>query len=176
VIAPKTQAKLFALGAAFFVAFGAGWAVNGWRLNAQIATITGEIASQREAAVTEARTEERRLQAETNDILRGQNENLLAVNATLERDLDGLRNRPPRIVRVPGDPGPECAGRPRPGPAGDDAEVSVGGSPAAVVATGADLAREDSEWLTRFAAKCASTRTGLIRAYEYADSIQRAKP
>jgi hypothetical protein len=132
------------------LAFGAGWTVNGWRLNAQIATITGEIASQREAAVTEARAEERRLQAETNDILRGLNEKLLDTNAALERDIDGLRNRPPRIVRVPGDPGPECAGT-----------------------TGAELSGPDAQFLARLAARADRLRASLGACYAYADSLVR---
>lgn len=144
-----TKLKLILGAGAIALAFLAGWTVQGWRADAKIATLKGEIAQQREAAVTSARLEERRMQSETHDVLRRQNENLAGINATLERDLDGLRNRPPRTIRVPTDSGVECAGT-----------------------TGAELSGPDAGFLAREAARADRLRTALMACYEYADGLK----
>jgi hypothetical protein len=72
------------------------------------------------------------------------------IAATLAADLERLRNRPPRTIRVPGDPAVDCAG-----------------------ATGRELSKDDAGFLTRLAARADSHRAALIACYEYADWLQR---
>lgn len=99
-------------------------------------------------AATEALRIEREQQKEINDGIQRQAEELAVINSTLRDDLDRLRKRPPRIIRVPGAAATDCEG-----------------------ATGADLSAPDAEFLTRLAARADTLRAALIACYEYADTV-----
>lgn len=86
------------------------------------------------------------------DLLNALNDQYLAQRSIADRlnsDLERLRNRPPRVIRVPGDPATECQG-----------------------ATGAELSREDAGFLVREAASADRHRAALAACYAYADSLQ----
>ena len=103
----------------------------------------------RAEAVQSARTTE---QQRYGDLLNALNDQYLAQRAITDRlhgDLERLRDRPPRVIRVPGDPATECQG-----------------------ATGAELSGPDAEFLTRLAASADRHRAALAACYAYADSLQ----
>jgi len=101
-------------------------------------------------AVTEAVATERKLQKETNDALSKQNADLSRINSALANDIASLRARPSR-VRTTIYPGATCP-----------------------PATGAELSREDAEFLSREAARADSIRAGLETCYRYSDAIKAA--
>jgi hypothetical protein len=108
-------------------------------------------------AVAEAQKQARATEQQRyGDLLNVLNDQYMAqrrISDTLADDLERLRQRPARIVRVPGDPAPagECP-----------------------PATGDALAREDAEFLVRYAALAADYDAALAACYRYADSLQGA--
>lgn len=142
--------RIGALVAVIVGAGVAGWTVRGWIAERDIATLEKDIAQQREAAVTEARAIERQQQEVANHALRTQNETLAANAASLRADLERLRQRPARPAA--GVPAAACPGR--------------------ACATGADLCREDAEFLRREAARADDLRAGLVGCYEVIDGLR----
>lgn len=99
-------------------------------------------------AIVAERAEERTRQEATNNAVQKQADTERAINADLLRDIDRLRNRPKR-VRTIIHPGAACQS-----------------------ATGAELSREDADFLSREAARADTIRTALIACYAYADGLQ----
>lgn len=99
-------------------------------------------------AVQEARETEQQRQKVTNDAIQQQADDLGSIAANLALDLERLRNRPER-VRTAIHPGAECKGT-----------------------TGAELSRQDAEFLTREASRADTLRAALIACYAYADGLQ----
>jgi len=98
-------------------------------------------------ALTTARETEHKQQGEVDETLKRQNAELASVNASLRRDLDRVRQRQAR-ARVPKASAPECAR-----------------------ATGAELSREDAEFLVGEAARADRLRGALRACYSYADTV-----
>jgi len=99
-------------------------------------------------AVIEARLEEKIKQDKVNEILQTQINDLNSINTNLNNNIVSLRNRPSRRV-VSDNPQTNCKG-----------------------ASGRELSREDSEFLTRQAARADTIRSALKSCYSYVDSIQ----
>jgi hypothetical protein len=95
-----------------------------------------------------ARQIERKRQEAANAATQKQINELGSINAGLIADIDGLRNRPPRIVRVPAPASPDCAG-----------------------STGRELSAEDAGFLVRLAADADRHRAALAACYAYADAV-----
>lgn len=145
------QVKLAILAAAIIGAAGAGWWIRGTIADADIANINADIATQREQAVTSAREIERKQQEAANETLRKQNQALGTIATGLRRELARLQSRPSRPAdSVPKAPGTTCQG-----------------------ATGAELSRDDAEFLVREASRADEIRAGLIGCYEVIDIIQK---
>ena len=104
---------------------------------------------QQAQAVAQARTTEQQRYGDLLDALNTQYLAQRGIADQLHADLERLRNRPARIVRVPGDPATDCAG-----------------------ATGSELSREDAGFLVREAASADRHRAALAACYAYADSLQ----
>lgn len=141
--------RLVGVGLAAALLFSSGWAVRGWRADTEMAGVKREWAEQREKAVRTARAEEQKQQEAVNEALRKQNLSLADVNADLVRDINGLRLRPPRTpsAGVPQAPRADCQG-----------------------GTGAELSREDAEFLVGEAARADTLRVGLVTCYEVIDA------
>lgn len=112
-------------------------------------TWQAKIEQARADASEEARRIEHQRQEAANAATQKQIDELGRINAGLVADIDGLRNRPPRIVRVPGDPGAACEG-----------------------ATGAELSGPDARFLAGLAARADECRATLNAYYEWADGLQ----
>ena len=100
------------------------------------------------AATDEARKDEQRKQGVVNALSRKQYDELASINTGLLHDLDGLRNRAPRLS-VPEDSGAVCEG-----------------------ATGRELSQPDASFLTREAARADTIRSALDACYRYADALR----
>ena len=98
-------------------------------------------------ATDEARKEEQRKQGIVNALSRKQYDELAGINTGLLHDLDGLRNRPPRLS-VSSDTRTVCEG-----------------------ATGRELSRPDAGFLTGEAARADRLRTALKTCYDYAKQL-----
>lgn len=100
-------------------------------------------------ATDKARKDEQRKQGVVNALSRKQYDELAGINTGLLHDLDGLRNRAPRLS-VPEDTGTVCEG-----------------------ATGRELSRPDAAFLTREAARADTIRSALDACYQYADALRQ---
>lgn len=125
---------------ALVVAFSMGWAVNGWRKDAEINQL---IAAQTQAALvaeTKARKTEQDLLVQVQQTKDKKDAELKTINAKLSAALRGLRNRPKRS-EVP--------------------TVTATGSTQSC--TGAELYRQDAEFLIREAARADETLAQLVQ-------------
>ena len=100
-----------------------------------------------QTATDEARKDEQKKQGIVDALSRKQYDELASINTGLLHDLDGLRNRPPRLS-VSTDTPTICEG-----------------------ATGRELSEPDAGFLTREAARADTIRTALDGCYRYADSL-----
>lgn len=106
-----------------------------------------KIQSARADAAEAARNDEKEKQQGVNRALQEQNDNMAAVNAGLNRDLERLRQRSARRD-MSGTASATCKG-----------------------ATGALLSREDAGFLVREAARADKLRAALKACYAYADTV-----
>jgi hypothetical protein len=132
------------------VAFGAGWQTNEWRLGGQILTMELGAAKATEKAVKDALEAEREQRTKLDENTRKQHEQVTAINAALELELERLRARPNRPVGMPETPRVDCEG-----------------------ASGPELGREHAEFLARYAALSAKQDAALEACYRYADDIRK---
>jgi hypothetical protein len=110
------------------LAFAVGWTINGWRLNANIASLKASYAEGIATYQLEARNREKALVEAANNIRRQKDEQISRINSELWVTLDGLHSRPSRSSM-----------------SSDTATCSG--------ATGAELSREDAEFLARESAR-----------------------
>lgn len=129
-----------------------GWTMRGWKADAEISTLRVTIAQGVAAAAIEARAIERILQEKTNEALKTQNDELAGVAGKLRADLERVRKRAERVATAAGVPAPA--------------------RPACAGASGAELARGDAEFLTRYAALAAEQDAALKACYEVFDAIK----
>jgi len=99
-------------------------------------------------AVKKARADEQKKQEKINATIQKQYDEQAAINDRLNDDLNRLRKRPDRR-HVPDNTDATCQG-----------------------ATGAELSRQDSNFLTREAARADRLRTALKTCYTYADTVE----
>jgi hypothetical protein len=106
-----------------------GWTINGWRLNANIASLRASYAEEMGRVVLEARNREKSLVEASERIKRSRDAQIKDINRSLNAAVAELRLRPSRNDPRPPDT-PACSG-----------------------ATGAELSKEDAEFLAIEAAR-----------------------
>ncbi len=99
-----------------------------------------------------AREREQAMVSSAEKIRKEKDAQIASLNSRLGSALDGLRQRPPRADSPPKEP---PAAIPRAG------------------ATGAELSREDAEFLVREAARADSLRTALNQCYRQYDEVRK---
>jgi len=110
-------------------------------------SVRADMAETVAAAVKKARENEQKKQEKVNAIAQKQYDEQASINNQLTADLISLRNRPSRR-HLPDNSRAACKGT-----------------------TGAELSRQDSDFLVREAARADGLRTALKACYTYADSI-----
>lgn len=138
--------------AGLLMAIGLFFAGNYHGHKAEKTTWEARIEKERAEASEQARQTEHAQQEQINDALRKQLADLGNVNAGLSADLDRLRNRPRRPTTVPQTSSATCAG-----------------------STGAELSREDAEFLAGEAARADKLRASLSACYSAYDAVSNSK-
>ena len=124
-----TWVKLGAAIATLLVAFTSGWIINGWRWNNATLKLAAAQNQARIDAEQKSRNQERALQAAADNARNIKDAEIEIIRSQLDAALVSLRERPLRGANVPGTPS-SCP-----------------------PATGAQLSREDAEFLAREAAR-----------------------
>lgn len=127
------------------VAATAGWKINGWRLEANIASLEASYAKAYAESLEAMKARENAIRQAADKLRKDKDAQIKSVNRRLNAALDELRKRPSRADNLPN---------------------SAGACPAA---TGDRLAREDAEFLTRYSALAAEQQEFLrycVKQYE----------
>ena len=132
-----TWIKLGATVAALLVAFTSGWIINGWRWNNTALKLASAQTQALIDAEQKSRNQELALQAAADNARNTKDAEITIIRSQLDAALVSLRERPLRTANVPG---------------------AAGACPPA---TGAQLSREDAEFLAREAARADAVAAGL---------------
>lgn len=135
--------------AIFTIAGALGWTINGWRLNTKIAEIERKHAIEYAEAIERAREIEKSLQDQADRLRKENDEKVRAINNRLNSTLAELRKRPKRNTKSP----------------------AAGQAPRSC--TGAELFREDSEFLAREAARADEIREGYKQCFQQYESVRK---
>ena len=114
-------------GSIAFVGLIIGWVVNGWRLDASINAYKASIAASEARLIQEYRLKEQRLQEAANTLRKAKDDEIKTITNRLNSTIAELRQRQDRTMS---DTARTCSG-----------------------ATGANLSRQDAEFLARLAAE-----------------------
>ena len=126
-----------------------GWVINGWRLNTHIASLKASQAEEVSRYYQAARTAEKALIEATEGIRRKKDAEIKAINTKLQSALSELRQRQERPSSA--DTTRDCKGT-----------------------TGAELSRQDAEFLAREAARADQLRSALGMCYQQYDTVRQA--
>ena len=140
--------RVVALLSAICVVFAAGWLVNGWRWNSKLQAIIAAQTEARIAAEKKSRTLEQTLQAQINAERNRKDVEINIIRSQLDTALIELRKRLARGSNVP--------------------SATGNNSPA----TGAQLSREDAEFLTREAARADIVLSNSAACYKSYEAIR----
>jgi hypothetical protein len=127
--------------------FVTGWAINGWRLNADIASLKASHAQEVARYYQEARKAEKSLIEAVEGLRRTKDAEIKAISGKLQSALGELRQRQDR-------------------PSSSDTARDCKGT------TGAELSRQDAEFLTREAARADQLRSALELCYRQYDAVR----
>ena len=144
-----TWVKLGAAIAALLVAFTAGWVINGWRWNNTALKLAAAQTQARIDAERHSRNQELALQAAADNARNTKDAEITIIRSQLDAALVSLRERPLRTANVPG---------------------AAGACPPA---TGAQLSREDAEFLAREAARADAVVASLTECYSVFSQLRR---
>jgi hypothetical protein len=141
-----------AIGLSFMIAFASGWTVNGWRLGEKLKDVQAQYVKASEKAKDENRAKELKFQRDVDSLRSQKDEQIRTVNSRLSVALDELRKRPSRssVQAATTQDGPSCPG-----------------------GTGAQLYREDAEFLAREAARAEVIRVSLESCYKQYEEIAK---
>ena len=142
-----TCIKLGAAVAALLVAFTSGWIINGWRWNYTALKLAAAQTQARIDAEHKSRQQELALQAAADTARNAKDAEITIIRSQLDAALVGLRERPLRGADVPG---------------------AAGACPPA---TGAQLSREDAEFLAREAARADAVVADLNACHATYDAV-----
>lgn len=124
-----------------------GWVINGWRLNANIASLKASQAEEVSRYYQAARKAEKGLIEATEAIRRKKDNEIKIISSKLQSTLSELRQRQDRLSSA--DTARDCKGT-----------------------TGAELSRQDAEFLTREAARADQLRSALELCYRQYDTVR----
>jgi len=116
-------------GTIVLIAGMVGWAINGWRLNASIASLRASYAEEKTQALAQVRSREKGLIEAADKLRKDRDAKIKDLNGRLSTALGELHNRQNRNSSDPTNTA-ACSGT-----------------------TGAELSKEDAEFLVRFAAE-----------------------
>lgn len=145
-------ARLIPYIAVALVAFGGGWYFNGLRWENVVLEMKETQSKLLASANAAARTREQGLQAAADKLRETKDAEIRTVNARLAATLAELRSRPSR-------PAPDATGQ------GSEAQPPASGG------TGAQLYREDAEFLAREAARADEIRAALQQCTALYDEV-----
>lgn len=131
-----------------------GWQINGWRLNSQIADLKENYAKQYAAAQQETRKKEQSMQAAADEIRRTKDAQIRTLNARVSTLTAQLRERPQR---------------PSVSSITPDARIGF----VATGCSGAELYREDGEFLVREAARADTVREGYRQCAQQYEAVRK---
>ncbi len=126
-----------------------GWVINGWRLNANIASMKASQAEEVARYYQAARTAEKALIEATEGIRRQKDAEIKVIAGKLQSALGELRQRQERPSSA--DTARDCKGT-----------------------TGAELSRQDAEFLAREAARADQLRSALELCYRQYDTVRES--
>ena len=126
-----------------------GWVVNGYRLNSTISSLKASQAEEVSRYYQAARTAEKALITATEGIRRQKDAEIKVINNKLQSALSELRQRQDRPSSA--DTARDCKG-----------------------ATGAELSRQDAEFLAREAARADQLRSALELCYRQYDTVRES--
>lgn len=126
-----------------------GWVTNGWRLNASIASLKASYAEDRGRVLQEARNREKSLLEASERLRKDRDAKVKNLNSKLQSVNAELQQRKKRDSRESTDTA-ACSG-----------------------ATGAELSREDAEFLARFAAEADAVVENLNYCIAQYESIRK---
>lgn len=126
-----------------------GWTINGWRLNASIASLKASYAEEHSRVLTEARNREKSLLEASERYRKDRDAKVKDLNSRLKSVTAELQQRKKRDSRESTDTA-ACSG-----------------------ATGAELSREDAEFLAREAARADSVAENLNYCIAQYNSIRK---
>lgn len=135
--------------AAVVILFTSGWLVNGWRWNGKMQELVAAQNKARLDAEQRVRSYEQQIMASVTEERNKKDAQIRTIRTQLDAALIELRNRPTR-VQVP----PTATDR-RPG-------------------TGAELFREDAEFLAREAARADELRAELMACYASYEAARKS--
>lgn len=124
-----------------------GWVINGWRLNANIASLKASQAEEVSRYYQAARKAEKGLIEATEAIRRKKDDEIKVINNKLQSTLSELRQRQERSSSA--DTTRDCKGT-----------------------TGAELSRQDAEFLIRESARADQLRSALELCYRQYDTVR----
>jgi hypothetical protein len=133
--------KAAVAGAIMLVAFAMGWTVNGWRWSSKAQELAASYTKASVEAEKKSRLQERSIQAAADTERSRKDAEITIVRGQLDTALIELRRRPPRGANLPS---------------------ASGTCPAA---TGAQLSREDAEFLARESARANEMKAALLACY-----------
>jgi hypothetical protein len=140
---------LIRIGGTLLLGVLIGWLINGWRLNASIASLQASYAQERVAYLEEVRSREKRLNEVSEVLRKRRDDEIKNLNARLRSLNAELQQRQTRDSRESTDTA-ACSG-----------------------ATGAELSREDAGFLAREAARADAVVENLNYCIAQYESIRK---
>jgi hypothetical protein len=140
--------KAAEIAAVLLVVFAAGWVTNGWRWDAKMQAFLSAQAKAVAEAKDRTRAQEQSIQTAANNIRNAKDAEIKIIRDQLDTALIELRKRPSRSSNV------------------------SGYARTATSATGAELYREDAEFLTREAARAQATLADYISCYNTYNEVR----
>ena len=138
----------------FAAALALGWQVNGWRLNTKIEALEASYARQYAAAQQKARQTEQSMQAAADKLRRDKDAQINSLNTRVRTLTAQLQSRPQRPSTSSITP---------------DARLGLTASGC----SGAELYREDGEFLIREAARADTLREGYRQCTQQYETVRK---
>lgn len=151
----RLGAVVAVLGMVFYAGYNFGsraGAIESAKAAEKIAEYEQNLSDERASSVEQARKTEQQWREAFDANARRLNDEKASISASLELALNGLRSRAMRTLDPSGNPRTPCNG-----------------------SSGAELSREDAEFLVREAARADTIRSGLSECYANIDSLRRSK-